>query len=94
MGESERQLRYPFPGNPVFLKVSKGVWKDGKWSVVFFRTLDTINKWDIDFDRKIPVLVAFAVWDGKHQDRNGRKVISMWQRLKVPLSPPAVMSET
>ena len=66
--------------------LGKGVWKDGKWSVVFFRTLDTINKWDIRFQREIPVLVAFAVWDGKHQDRNGRKVISMWQRLQVPLS--------
>ena len=66
--------------------LGKGVWKDGKWSVVFFRTLDPINKWDIRFQRKIPVLVAFAVWDGKHQDRNGRKVISMWQRLQVPFS--------
>ncbi len=65
--------------------LGKGVWKEGKWSVVFFRTLDTINKWDIRFQKEIPVLVAFAVWDGKHQDRNGRKVISMWQRLKVPV---------
>jgi mono/diheme cytochrome c family protein len=60
----------------------KGVWKEGKWSVVFFRTLDSLNKWDIKFKSKNPVLVAFAIWDGKHQDRNGRKVISMWQRLK------------
>jgi mono/diheme cytochrome c family protein len=62
--------------------LGKGVWKDGKWSVVFFRTLDSFNKWDIKFIKKTPVLVAFAIWDGKHQDRNGRKVISMWQRLK------------
>ncbi|MBT5376891.1 MAG: nitrite oxidoreductase, gamma subunit (modular protein), partial [Nitrospinaceae bacterium] len=67
--------------------LGKGVWKDGKWSVVFFRTLDSLNKWDIKFRRKNPVLVAFAIWDGKHQDRNGRKVISMWQRLKVLESP-------
>lgn len=63
--------------------LGKGVWKDGKWSVVFFRTLDSLNKWDIKFKSENPVLVAFAIWDGKHQDRNGRKVISMWQRLKV-----------
>ena len=62
--------------------LGKGVWKEGKWSVVFFRTLDSLNKWDVKFERKNPVLVAFAIWDGKHQDRNGRKVISMWQRLK------------
>ena len=62
--------------------LGKGVWKEGKWSVVFFRTLDSLNKWDIKFIKKTPILVAFAIWDGKHQDRNGRKVISMWQRLK------------
>ena len=62
--------------------LGKGVWKDGKWRVVFFRTLDSLNKWDIKFIKKTPILVAFAIWDGKHQDRNGRKVISMWQRLK------------
>lgn len=67
--------------------LGKGVWKEGKWSVVFFRTLESLNKWDIKFEKKIPVLVAFAIWDGKHQDRNGRKVISMWQRLKVPEIP-------
>jgi mono/diheme cytochrome c family protein len=62
--------------------MGKGVWADGKWSVVLYRSLDSLNKWDIKFQRKNPVLVAFAIWDGKHQDRNGRKVISMWQRLK------------
>lgn len=67
--------------------MGKGVWKEGKWSVVFFRTLDSLNKWDIKFKRTNPVLVAFAIWDGKHQDRNGRKVISMWQRLKAPELP-------
>lgn len=61
--------------------LGKGVWKDGKWRVVFYRTLDSLNKWDIKFQDKQPVLISFAVWDGAHQDRNGRKVVSMWQRL-------------
>ena len=60
--------------------LGKGVWKDGKWRVVFYRVLDSLNKWDIKFQSKQPVLIAFAVWDGAHQDRNGRKVVSMWQR--------------
>lgn len=60
--------------------LGKGVWKDGKWQVVFYRALDSLNKWDIKFQSKQPVLIAFAVWDGAHQDRNGRKVVSMWQR--------------
>jgi mono/diheme cytochrome c family protein len=60
--------------------LGKGVWKNGKWQVVFYRALDSLNKWDIKFQSKQPVLIAFAVWDGAHQDRNGRKVVSMWQR--------------
>lgn len=64
--------------------LGKGIWKDGKWQVVFYRTLESLNKWDVKFDSKQPVLVAFAVWNGEEQDRNGRKVISMWQRLNMP----------
>ena len=64
--------------------LGKGVWKDGRWSVVFYRTLDSLNKWDKQFESGQPILVAFAVWDGSHQDRNGRKVVSMWQRLHLP----------
>ena len=60
--------------------LGKGVWKDGKWRVVFYRALESLNKWDIKFRSKQPVLISFAVWDGAHQDRNGRKVVSMWQR--------------
>jgi mono/diheme cytochrome c family protein len=62
----------------------KGVWKDGIWTVVFYRTLETLNKWDIVFQNERPVLIAFAIWDGSNQDRNGRKVISMWQKLEMP----------
>jgi len=62
----------------------KGVWKEGKWQVVFYRTLDSLNKWDVKFDTNVPILVSFAIWDGSHKDRNGRKVIAMWQRLHLP----------
>ncbi|PIQ99788.1 MAG: nitrite oxidoreductase, gamma subunit (modular protein) [Nitrospinae bacterium CG11_big_fil_rev_8_21_14_0_20_45_15] len=64
--------------------LGKGVWKDGIWTVVFYRTLETLNKWDIVFQNERPVLIAFAIWDGSNQDRNGRKVISMWQKLEMP----------
>ncbi len=64
--------------------LGKGRWEDGTWKVVFYRTLESLNKWDVKFGNDQPVLVAFAVWDGAHQDRNGRKVISMWQRLHLP----------
>ncbi len=61
-----------------------GEWKDGEWTVVFTRQMDSANKWDAKFiDRIDPALIAFAVWDGDQEDRNGRKVISVWQRLHV-----------
>lgn len=64
----------------------EGVWKDGVWSVVFRRPLESINKWDIKFtpDKKQPLLMGFAIWDGEMADRNGRKTVSMWQRLHLP----------
>ncbi len=62
----------------------KGLYKDGKWTVVFRRPLESLNKWDVKFTRGHPILMGFAVWDGKLQDRNGRKTISMWQRLNLP----------
>jgi len=60
-----------------------GEWKDGFWNVVFLRDMPKTGKWDIDFDRSDSALVAFAVWDGLKEDRNGRKVITVWQRLNL-----------
>ena len=64
-----------------------GVWKDGEWTVVFTRTFAVSGKWDAILDKKEPLLVAFAVWDGEKEDRNGRKVISVWQRLNIMRTP-------
>lgn len=60
-----------------------GEWKDGVWTVVFLRDMFKTGKWDVDLTSKDPTLIAFAVWDGLKEDRNGRKVISVWQRLTV-----------
>jgi len=60
-----------------------GEWKDGVWTVVFLRDMLKTGKWDTGFIRKDPTLVALAVWDGVKEDRNGRKVISVWQRLNI-----------
>ena len=64
-----------------------GEWKDGEWTVVFVREIAAMSKWDVDFTSKSAILIAFAVWDGEKEDRNGRKVISVWQRLNVNLEP-------
>ena len=60
-----------------------GEWKDGVWTVVFVRDIPKVGKWDVNLTRKDPTLIAFATWDGLKEDRNGRKVISVWQRLNV-----------
>ena len=60
-----------------------GEWKDGVWTVVFLRDMLKTGKWDTEFIRKDPTMVALAVWDGIKEDRNGRKVIMVWQRLSI-----------
>lgn len=64
-----------------------GEWKDGEWTVVFVRDVGGMTKWDADFKGNAPIMVALAVWDGEKEDRNGRKVITVWQRLNVSLKP-------
>ena len=61
----------------------KGHWEDGVWTVVFIRDFEKSGKWDADLKQKDPLLTAFAVWDGLKEDRNGRKVVSVWQRLNI-----------
>jgi mono/diheme cytochrome c family protein len=57
-----------------------GEWKDGRWTVVFLRDRLKTGKWDIDLTKPDAALMALAVWDGKLEDRNGRKVVTVWQR--------------
>jgi hypothetical protein len=61
----------------------QGEWQDGFWTVVFLRDMPKMGKWDVELVRKDPALVAFAVWDGLKEDRNGRKVITVWQRFHI-----------
>jgi mono/diheme cytochrome c family protein len=66
-----------------------GEWKDGVWTVVFLRDMPKTGKWDVDFAKRIdPALMAFAIWDGAKDDRNGRKVITVWQRFKIQMPKP------
>jgi mono/diheme cytochrome c family protein len=61
----------------------QGEWKDGYWTVVFLRDMPKMGKWDVELIRKDPALMALAVWDGLKEDRNGRKVITVWQRFHI-----------
>ncbi len=69
--------------HPMFDKVAaNGVWRDGAWTVVFKRNLKPGEEERIHF---VPgsFNIAFAVWDGAHRDRNGQKMVSIWNELIV-----------
>ena len=56
-----------------------GVWKDGRWTVVFKRSLTSAEGTSFAGNTVIPV--AFALWDGEDQERDGAKSLSLWQTL-------------
>src|SRR3989338_3894727 len=58
--------------------LGRGVWKDGAWHVVFVRKLKTGDKQDPILKSGIPTSLGFAVWDGSHDDRGGRKNYAPW----------------
>ncbi|MBI5184139.1 MAG: hypothetical protein HZA01_00185 [Nitrospinae bacterium] len=51
----------------------RGDYRDGKWRVVFLRGLETPSKIEAQFKKGVKNFAAFAVWDGKHRERNGMK---------------------
>jgi DMSO reductase family type II enzyme heme b subunit len=61
---------------------ASGQWSSGKWTVVFIRPLVAAGE-----EEGIPLApggtasVAFALWDGAFRDRDGQKLISIWQDL-------------
>lgn len=68
---------------PIQTVQGRGVWSDGKWSVVFRRALITDDaQRDCQFPRG-KRLAAFAVWDGDQGDRGGRKSMSEWVTLHI-----------
>ncbi|MCQ9208729.1 MAG: ethylbenzene dehydrogenase-related protein [Omnitrophica bacterium] len=61
----------------------RGIYEQGKWKVVFKRSLPVVdNEVDAQFP-KGEKLCAFAAWDGSKGDRGGRKSISNWVTLVI-----------
>lgn len=76
-----------------------GVWADGKWRVIFSRTLTSTEADDAQFAPGKVYSVAFAAWDGANGERNGQKSTSQWLSLQLGgpapeliLEPPAAPS--
>lgn len=63
--------------------MGKGLWSGGKWSVVFWRPMITMDKDDAKFERGTILPIAFAIWDGSNLEKEGLKSISTWHELKI-----------
>jgi complex iron-sulfur molybdoenzyme family reductase subunit gamma len=63
---------------------AKAVWKDGKWHVVFARSLAAAGEHRVSLAlAKLGLVpVAFATWNGDAAERNGLKRLSAWQVLR------------
>ena len=48
---------------------------------MFIQTEATPNPATLKFIPGKPVPIAFAIWNGEQQDRNGRKMVSNWYQL-------------
>lgn len=64
--------------------VGKGAYASGKWKVVLSRPMTTTSTTtDAQFARGQTTGIAFAVWNGGNNERNGMKSTSSWQDLSV-----------
>jgi DMSO reductase family type II enzyme heme b subunit len=59
-----------------------GQWSSGRWTVVMKRALTVKNLDDgIALEPGGTASVAFAIWEGGLRDRNGQKLVTIWQDL-------------
>jgi DMSO reductase family type II enzyme heme b subunit len=58
-----------------------GEWNNGSWTVVMTRSVSGAE--GIELAPGAKASLAVAVWDGAHRDRNGQKLVSVWQDLEL-----------
>lgn len=64
-----------------------GEWQDGRWRVILSRNLDTSDVDDVQFVSGNIFSIAFAVWDGANNERNGQKSTSQWVAMQLEAGP-------
>jgi hypothetical protein len=72
--------------------LGRGEWKDGKWFVVFSRSLKSNDANDAQLTAGQTTSVAFAVWDGADRQVGGRKQLSSWTTLLVESDQPVAVA--
>jgi mono/diheme cytochrome c family protein len=68
---------------PDQLVQAKGVFDVGTYRVVFRRSFKGSGKNSVDLSPGQIVPVAFAVWNGRAGDRDGKKSVTIWQDLVI-----------
>ncbi|WP_416841344.1 ethylbenzene dehydrogenase-related protein [Haloferax sp. DFSO52] len=66
-------------------------YDDGRWTIVMSREIQSTAENRTSFDGDNDVDVAFAVWNGSHMERSGRKAVSEWYHFPFgpgPQGPP------
>ncbi len=72
---------------PAQLVDARGGWQDNRWRVVFVRDLQVDGGYT-QFPMDGRTNVAFAVWDGAREERDGMKSVSQFLALAVSSSTP------
>ncbi len=62
---------------------ANGKWKDGRWQVVFKRSLQTDNGLDLQMEPGRYIPIAFANWDGLAAEKGSRHSFTSWYWLKL-----------
>jgi mono/diheme cytochrome c family protein len=82
------QLVVGGPGSVTFrmptsrLVTAQGAWQDGRWTVVMRRPLQVDSPQEgVAMEAGAEVSLAVAIWDGSRGDRDGQKLVTIWQDL-------------
>ncbi|TDJ70109.1 MAG: c-type cytochrome [Planctomycetota bacterium] len=62
---------------------ARSTWEEGYWDVVFSRSMNAEIEGEPALSAGLSAFLAFAIWDGAFDDRNGQKSVSVWHRLQV-----------
>lgn len=63
----------------------KGVYRDGRWHVVFARPFKRINQIESELRMGKKTALAFAIWDGGNGETGSRKAYAPWNELWLEL---------
>ncbi|MBP61449.1 MAG: hypothetical protein CMJ62_07970 [Planctomycetaceae bacterium] len=78
------------PGSVTFripqsqLVTAHGQYSDSRWEVVMTRSLSVESDSDgISLEAGARASIAFAIWDGSQRDRDGKKLVTIWNDLEL-----------